>query len=85
MPCAAITLRSEAHAGVDRLQVPLARARQLVEELERRQQEHATAVTAGESAAAAKLIEDLGVALPDRQTTLAAGETTSPDDVRRDL
>jgi hypothetical protein len=36
MLCAAITLRSEAQAGVDRLQVPLARARQLVEELERR-------------------------------------------------
>jgi hypothetical protein len=42
---------------VSRLQMPLARARQLVENLERRQQEHAAAVAAGDQAAAARLVE----------------------------
>jgi hypothetical protein len=64
---AAIGMRAEAAAEVDRLAAPLARARQLVDNLERRQQEHAAAVVGADQAGAAALIE-----------ALAAGTAAAP-------
>ena len=54
---AAHILRAAAQAEVERLDPLVARARQLVEDLEGRQQEHAAAVVGAEEAAAARLIE----------------------------
>jgi hypothetical protein len=70
----ALGLRTEAAAEVDRLAAPLARGRQLVEDLERRQQE---AVAADDDTAAARLIDAL--AAGTEAPPVVSGEPAIPE------